>query len=519
MAFCNGKVGARRSVRYSGLGSMGRLRVLLVGTALGLLGCSGDQMLGDYPPSTCDLARPPAEVDREQLSIATFWADSREQDAFEELRRRITALGYSVTTEQIETRVEVQRKINDSFESQKLPGVFQVNGGSDVLRWVQNREPEGTDVCALDRLRDQPDWREAYFAGALRPLTCHGNLYGLPVGIHHLNVLFYNREVFAVLAERARANGLELVEPAQMRSPHELLSLLASVRELEAANRTGRSIVPLAIGTESEWPLTIMAFENVLLGLGNRAYETLWLGGLESFDQKRSDDLRASVTEMLQVLRALHGYSDVSAQISWQDALRQVGDGEALLTITGDWGFAQLGAEAAARVDAVTFPGTAGRFVYTPDSFAVPRELKKNGFPARAFLHDVVADKEALIAFSNAKHSIPPRKDLTDDEIDQLSSESLRSTYRQFASCGESEGSCELLLAVSGLAPPPGTDPCFDEMDALLAFAVTGHAPSDDGSVARQCQQERPTTSEEAEDRLIELLLDVATRRFAAACR
>jgi glucose/mannose transport system substrate-binding protein len=498
---------------------MGRLRVLLVGAALGLFGCSGDQVLGDYPPSTCDLAEPPAEVDREQLSIATFWADSREQDAFEELRRRIASLGYSVTTEQIETRVEVQRKISDSFESQKLPDVFQVNGGSDVLRWVQNREPESTDVCALDRLRAAADWRKDYFPGALKPLTCHGNLYGLPVGIHHLNVLFYNREVFATLAERARASGVELVEPSQMDSPYELLSLLASVLELGATTTTGKPIIPLAIGTESEWPLTIMAFENVLLGLGNLAYETLWLGGLESFDQQRADDLRASLAEMLEVLRELHGYSDVSAHMSWQDALRQVGKGEALLTITGDWGFAQLDAEAAARVDAVTFPGTASHFVYTPDSFAVPRELKKNGFPARSFLHDVVADKEALIAFSNAKHSIPPRKDLTEDEIELLSSESLRSSYRQFASCGEADGRCQLLLAVSGLAPPPGTDPCFDEMDALLAFAVTGDAPRDDGSVARQCQKKRPVTSAEAEARLIEVLLDVATRRFAAACR
>jgi len=497
---------------------MGRLRVLLVGTAFGLLGCSGDKVLGDYPPSTCDLAEPPAEVSGEQLSIATFWADSREQDAFEELRRRIASRGYSVTTEKIETRIEVQRKINDSFESQKLPDVFQVNGGSDVLRWVQNRDPEGTDVCALDRLNDQPAWRDAYFPKALEPVTCHGSLYGLPVGIHHLNVLFYNREVFAALAKLALASGVELVEPAKMQSVNELLALLATVRELGATTAAGKPIIPLALGTESEWPLTIVAFENVLLSLGQHAYETLWLGGLETFDQKRADELSASLTTMLQVLRALHGYSDVTAQVSWQDALRQVGAGEALLTITGDWGFAQLDAEAAARVDTVTFPGTAGRFVYTPDSFAVPRELKKNGFPARAFLHDVVADKQALIAFSNAKHSIPPRSDLTEREIDSLNSENLRSTYRQFADCGGADGGCQLLLAVSGLAPPPGTDACFDEMDGLLAFAVTGDAPPSDGPVARQCQP-MPATGKGAEARLIELLLDVATRRFAAACR
>lgn len=496
---------------------MGRLRVLLVGSALWLFGCSGDRVLGDYPPSTCDLAEPPAEVSGEQLSVATFW-DTREQKAFEGLRRRIMARGYSVTIEGIETRVEVQRKIIDSFVSQKLPDVFQVNGGSDVLRWVQNRDPEGTDVCALDRLQEQPDWRDRYFPAALEPLKCHGNLYGLPVGIHHLNVLLYNRDVFARLAELARLKGVELVEPGQMHSVDELLSLLATVAELDATTTNGKPLIPLALGTESEWPLTIIAFENVLLGLGQNAYHNLWRGGLETFDQKVSDELRASLAAMLQVLRALYGFSDVSTSVSWQDALRQVGDGEALLTIMGDWGFAQLDDDAAARVDAVTFPGTAGKFVYTPDSFAVPRELKKNGFPARAFLHDVVADSRALIDFANAKHAIPPRNDLTEEEIGSLS-ESLRSTYSQFATCGSTDHSCELLLAVSGLAPPPGTHPCFDEMEALLAFAVTGERPPDDRWTAPSCQQEPPTTSREAEALLIELLLDVATSRFAAACR
>jgi hypothetical protein len=56
-------------------------------------------------------------------------------------------------------------------------------------------------------------------------------------------------------------------------------------------------------------------------------------------------------------------------------------------------------------------------------------------------------------------------------------------------------------------------------MDALLAFAVNGDAPREDGSVARQCPLDFPRTSREAEARLIELLLDVATRRFASACR
>lgn len=497
------------------MGAMGRLRVLSAGAALWLLACSGERVLGDYPPSTCDLAEPPAEFSNEPLSIATFWADRHEQDALEQLRRRIDSR-YLVSMEQMRSRVEVQRHINDAFESQQLPDVFQVNGGSDVLRWVQHRSAEANDVCALDRLRDA-DTRAAYFPAALAPLTCRGGLYGLPVGIHHLNVLLYNRELFAELAGRAHATGIELTDPSELNTVQELVSELAHVADLQATAPSGKPLVPLAIGNESEWPLTVIAFENVLLSLGHGAYETLWMGGLADANAERRAELTDALTEMLAVLRRLRDYSDVATSVSWQDAVRQVGDGEALMTITGDWGFAQLDPEPARKIEAVTFPGTKGTFVYTPDSFAVPRELGKNGFPARSFLQDIVQDKAALIDFANAKHAIPPRSDLTPDEVAMLSSDSLRSTYQRFTDCNGMDEGCKLLLAVSGLAPPPGTDLCFDEMDSLLTFAVSGNAPAD--SSWTPCNEHPPTTGTEAEARLIELLLSVAERRFAADCR
>jgi glucose/mannose transport system substrate-binding protein len=495
-------------------------RWLLLGVAGWLLACSGEQVLGDYPPSSCDLAEPPPGLGDTPLSIATFWAaDSHEREAFQTLVDRVDASRYVPSTQQMRNRVEVQRHINDAFESQQLPDVFQVNGGSDVLRWVQHRSPEATDVCALDRLRDSYGWGAAYFPKALAPLTCRGRLYGLPVGIHHLNVLFYNRDLFAELAQRAKSRGVQLVEPSELQSADALLSELGQIAELQAITPSGKPLVPLAVGTQSEWPLTIIAFENVLLSLSRDAYETLWTGGLASAQPARISEMSATLKQMVSVLRGLRAFSNFAEHVSWQDAVRQVGDSEALMTITGDWGFAQLEQEVVGRVEISTFPGTAGTFVYTPDSFAVPRELKKNGFPARSFLHDVVENKKALIEFSNAKHSIPPRSDLSQTEVAALTSESLRSTYEQFVSCSDSNKDCKLLLAVSGLGPPPGTDPCFDEIDALLTFAVTGNAPSAELLDARLCDEPFPRDGDEAEARLIELLLAIGKQHFAADCR
>ena len=493
---------------------------VMAGAAACLTACSGDRALGDYPPSTCDLAEPPRQLSDTPLSIATFWvADSHERDAFQTLVDRVDSTRYFVSTQQMRTRVEAQRHISDSFENQRLPNVFQVNAGSDVLRWVNARNPESADVCALDRLRDTYGWSDRYFSAALAPLTCHAKLYGLPVGIHRLNVLFYNRDVFADLAKRARAQGTELVEPSRLTSAQDLLSELERVRQLGAVAPTGQPLLPLAIDTTGDWPLTHIAFENLLVSLGNHAYETLWMGGLEGADAARAAELETTLEEMVAVLRALHGFSAFPTRVSWQEALRQVGAGEALMTIGGDWGLAQLGPDALSSVETAAFPGTDGSFVYTPDSFAVPRELGKNGFPARSFLHDVIANKDALIEFSKAKHSIPPRQDLTPDEIEALAGENLRATYRQFARCSDPASGCQLLLAVSGLGPPPGAEPCFDELDELLSFAVSGSAPAADFLAGRLCDQPFPSTSAEAERRLIELLLSVATQRFAADCR
>lgn len=474
-------------------------------------------MLGDYPPSTCDLAEPPAGVSDTPLSIATFWAaDPKERDAFQTLVEHVDSRRFFVSTQQMSTRVAVQRHINDAFESQQLPDVFQVNGGSDVLRWVERLPNDNSDVCALDRLREQYRYDEAYFAAALAPLSCHGSLYGLPVGVHHLNLLFYNRQVWRELSERASATGVPLATPESLQGVDDLVALLGRVTELGATAPGGAPLVPLAIGMKDEWPLTILAFENVLLSLGRPAYENLWSGGL---DGRGEGALRGQLAGMLERLRQLRNASNAALRVDWQAALRQVGAGEALMTVMGDWGWAQLDDAMQADVGTLTFPGTASSFVYTPDSFAVPRELGKSGFPARSFLHDVVEDKLALIEFSNAKHSIPPRKDLSEQDIAQLSSAGLRDTYRDFVRCSLGDSRCQLLLAVSGLAPPPGADPCFDEMDALLALATADADTRVVPPEARSCSEPFPRSNQEAEQRLLDLLIQVAHRPFAAACR
>lgn len=516
--------GCRRSTARAVALAVQRSCWLVLLISYGLLACSGEQVLGDYPPSTCDLAEPPDTFSHVPLSMATFWTkDPNENLALEVLVSRADERGYDVLTWRPDTRVEAQLRIKDSFDkddNKQLPDVIQVNGGSDVLRWVSQRTGEATDVCALDQLRDQEHWSRDYFESALKPLTCRGQLFGLPVGIHHLNLLFYNQVLYEELQQLAMQRGLELRKPSELGGVHELIEQLEVIAKLGVELPSGAPLVPLALGTKDEWPLTILAFENVLLSLSRDAYQTLWLGELASDGGKGAEQLELQLRRMLETLRELVRYSNFAARLEWQDAVRQVGSGEAVMTVTGDWGWAQLPDEHRDNVATVAYPGTADSFVYTPDSFAVPRDLHKNGFPARSFLRDVVANTTALIEFSNLKHSVPPRRDLTTSEIAMLGTESMRRTYERFSDCDASAGGCQLLLAVSGLAPPPGAEPCTDDVDALLTLAVTGRGPSRAQIDNRLCTEQRfPNTAALAEERLIELLLSVAKKRFAADCR
>lgn len=483
-----------------------------------LVACSGEKVLGDYPPCSCDLAEPPAQLRAAPLKIATFWKD-KEDFALTPLTENIDARRYRVTRESLKTRDEVQQHIREAFVTRDPPDVFQVNGGSDVLRWVDGRASDETDICALDRLHATNEWKGSYFSEALEPLSCNGALFGLPVGIHHVNVLLYNRELFEQLKELAQDRDQVLAPPENIKDAFELLEWLEQVEELSLSVR-GSPLIPLALGSADNWPLTLVAFENVLLGLTEDAYETIWMGGLEGAGSTRRSELTAVLKRMLGVVRGLVRVSNFQHGVTWQEAIQQVGSGQALLTINGDWAFAALPEEHKGGVQISVFPGTHGKFAYTPDSFAVPRDLEKNGFAARFFLRDVVGDKTTLLRFSNAKHAIPPRRDLDDADRAQLTYPSLLSTYDDFVRCTDPRSDCEPVLAVSGLAPPPGSDPCFDEIEALLRYAVTGVEPEHDPEDERLCKKWLfPGDSKEAEARLLEVLIGIGGHRFAEACR
>ncbi len=505
--------------------------------------CGGVEVLGDKPASSCDLVDyDVGESGRQQkIEIATFWSSDAESAAFRVLQKVAVARDYVIATTDRRDRDHQQTSLKAWLvnDSDPLPDAFQVNGGSDVLQWVDEEE---TQLCPLTRLDERYDFSGSFFAATLAPVSCRRTLYGLPVGVHRLNVVFYNETLVERLLAEAETQGVSLQRPEELQSVEAFIEHLGGIAALGVESEDGAPIVPLALDATNTWPLAVLAFENVMAASGGELYEAVWKGQEAMSASKGASalvdgevSLRAGLSQVVEDVQALGVYSNLSDQyreagepfhldggFRWQSALDMVASGLAAYTVMGDWGWAQVGAQNDA-VRSMPFPGTGHAFIYTPDSFAVPRRGGSDGSGAHMWLKEVVADVETQIAFAQVKQSIPAVRGLSEDELATLGNERLAESYREFGRCQDPESDCQLLLAVSGLGPSPAADPCFDEVGRLVA-RVAGLVSEEDREAQergepRECPLPFPVDPDEAGRELVERLVRESREPFAADCR
>lgn len=496
------------------------------GCAATVSACTGDLELGHEPPSPCDFVMSHDEANG--LELLTFWSeDEQERRALAVLRGRAEAVDLHVTEASDEDRVTLQKNLQEGNFG-VLPDVFQVNGGSDVLQYIH--DAQATRICDLEQLAEQYDVRDNYFAAALAPSTCRGTLYAWPLSIHRLNTILVNLEVYSQVEEAAKLQGKEFPRLDKLKNADALLAALEVVKSLNLQTEDGKRIVPLSLGLEfidpiiseqsfgQEWVLLVIAFENFLLSYDLPAYKRLWYGMGETTE----DELRARLQDIIVDLRRIRALIRPGAR-SWQEATLEVGEGSALLAIGGDWMRAQLDEATldSGRVVSVPFPGTDDFFVYTPDSFAVPRQVKSDGSSARNWLTQVVDDLPTQLNFSRRKQAIPAASGLGATELIALGSDYLTQSYHEFSACHQRNSSCQLLLAISGLGPSPNLDPCFDRLGQVLAkvagVKLERTVPQD--PKAGICTRPMPESVEQAEAEMIEVLLAQAREPFRKECR
>ena len=261
------------------------------------------------------------------------------------------------------------------------PDSFQVHAGHELIdTWVV-----ADKMDPVTFIFEENGWFDVYPPGVIDVLSYNGEIWSVPVNIHRSNVLWYNLAIF-------EENGLE--PPATMDD------FFAVAETLQAAG-----VTPLALGDNGIWTATHL-MESVLLGvLGSDVYNGLWTG--------ETDWNSPAVTAALETFARMMDYVNADhAALSWDQAAQLVADGDAAMTVMGDWAqgyFTSLGLKVGEDYGWAPSPGTAGVFMMLSDSFGLPK-----GAPHRdnavAWL-TVAGSREGQDAFNPVKGSIPARTD------------------------------------------------------------------------------------------------------------
>ncbi|MEA3376593.1 MAG: ABC transporter substrate-binding protein [Chloroflexota bacterium] len=280
------------------------------------------------------------------------------------------------------------------------PDSFQVHAGHELIdSWVKAGKMEPVTF-----IFEENGWLDVYPEDVIDILSYDGEIWSVPVNIHRSNVLWYNKAVF---------------EENDLDPPTTFDEFFSVAEALEAAG-----VTPLALGDNGIWTATHL-LESVLLGtLGPDGYRGLWTG--------ETDWSGDDVTSALETFAQMMDYvNEDHAALTWDQAAQLVADGDAAMTIMGDWAegyFKSIGLEPDVDFGYVPSPETEGTFMMLSDSFGLP-EGASNRQAAIEWL-TVCGSKEGQDAFNPIKGSIPARTDADRELYDVY----LNSAMDDFAS-------------------------------------------------------------------------------------
>lgn len=345
-----------------------------------------------------------AEEASNELEIFSWWTAGGEAEALQAL--------YDLYSEQYPD-VEIinatvaggagtnaKAVLSTRMQGGNPPDSFQVHAGRELIdTWVVSDFMEPVTYILEDN-----GWMDAFPQEVIDIISYEGEVYSIPVNIHRSNVMWYNKEIFEEQGLTPPSTAEEFFQVAE---------------ELESAG-----ITPLALGDTNVWPSTHL-MESVLVGaLGPDGYRGLW-NGETSWD---SEGVRVALETFA---RMLDYVNDDHSALTNIDAASYVAEGEAAMTVMGDWvhGY-YLSQNLEPNVDYgwAPTPGTDGVFIMLSDSFGLPQNAPHPTNVERWL--ELLASVEGQDAFNPIKGSIPARTD-TDRSLYDVY---LKSSMNDFSS-------------------------------------------------------------------------------------
>jgi glucose/mannose transport system substrate-binding protein len=361
--------------------------------------------------------------------VINWWSKQGEAKALDQLFDLFAQLHPDQDFEHspVDNSTVARDTIEERMVSGWPPESFQANGGWDLLSWVvyNGTDDSESKMETIDDLAAA--WQAQIPAPVLQEVTCNDHVYGVPLDIHRLNTLFFNRGLFA-------ESGL---------APPTTLDDLFTDADVLQAN----GVRPLALGTKDPWTVALLLFENLLVAHGGGAYYRDFFAGK---GDPTGPEMTGAVTDLVRLLSLTN--ADRQAR-SWDQAVDLVVSGQAAMTIMGDWTKGYL--DPTDDVGEVVMPGTSGAFVFTTDTFGLPKGARNR--PGARELLQLMGTKQGQYTFNPPKGSIAPLS-YTDTTVYDSGALETIADFRD-AAAGD-----RLVAATSMVARPE----FMDEIDAVL---------------------------------------------------
>jgi glucose/mannose transport system substrate-binding protein len=401
-----------------------------------------------------------------QVEVFSWWTSGGEQEALNAVITEHQSLvpEAKVTNASVEYADKAREQLAIRFADGFPPDLFQANMGEDLYGWVvtNGQNDSQSYVENLNDLSEALNWADVFDPEVLDSVTYDGNMYGVPLNVHRINALYYRIDLF---------DKYELQPPESLEDLLDLCERISSDDELQAA-APGGEMACLALGNKWNWTISLLTFEMLLPAIAGPDYYEDYFEGRE---EALSNEIRETLSVALQLycgggasdncLENTWFNSDVN-DVTWDEGVKKLSEGKALMAPMGDWAKGFLESEAGGGLVAgkdfgvIPFPGTEGTFVFTADTFLLPKGAA-NRDGARSLLR-TFGSVEGQLAFNLVKGSIPARTDVEPSQFDEMQQQ----TMAAFADA-------QKVRALSGLLPANSREPLHPELTASLKTGNT----------------------------------------------
>jgi glucose/mannose transport system substrate-binding protein len=284
------------------------------------------------------------------------------------------------------------------------PTAMQFNTGKQFDELVANEL-----LSDLDDVAAAGKWREVLPPAITEAATRDGKFYAVPVNIHGIDWLWYNKQVFA---------------DAGIAEPKTWPEVLAAAQKLKE-----KGIIGLAQGGQPWQERTL--FNSVLVGHGGT--ELFYRLYRDNDADAVNDEKFKKVAELFKQLQTT--VDPGSPGRNWNDATAMVITGKAGMQLMGDWAKGEFNAAGltAGKEYGCAVVGEGG-YLMGGDVFVFPTTNDPAARAAQVKLATVMLDPETQIEFNTKKGSVPVRLDVDVSGMDacaQLGAAALKDPARQ----------------------------------------------------------------------------------------